>query len=213
MDPAVIAALVSAPTAVLAAAAAYAAGKAQGRASLDAVRRQAQRDAYAQFLEAAYAFSTSSRWPSCVARVERELTESGTSSDAEGIYRRAAELRVGVSIGPLHLASIVVGLEGPEQVAAVASELVRRAHAVHDDATVIGTGNAEELAQMNLGAFGSREADTRVIRAMAIFSNVARRHLNGDPLPRDVWAAERDLTDSDEAVNPLFQPYLGRSAP
>ncbi|WP_371788106.1 hypothetical protein OG404_09145 [Streptomyces griseoaurantiacus] len=213
MDPAVIAALVSAPTAVLAAAAAYAAGKAQGRASLDAVRRQAQRDAYAQFLEAAYAFSTSSRWPSCMARAEHELAESGTSSDTEGVYRRAAELRVGVSIGPLHLASIVITLEGPGQVAAVAGELVRRAHAVHDDAAAIGAGSTDELAQMNLGAFDSREADTRVIRAMAIFSNVARSQLNGDPLPRDPWAVERSLTESDGLFSTLFQSRLSRSEP
>ncbi|MFE5160007.1 hypothetical protein ACFRNT_16085 [Streptomyces sp. NPDC056697] len=212
MDPAVIAALVSAPTAVLAAAAAYAAGKAQGRASLDAVRRQAQRDAYAQFLDAAYAFSTSSRWPSCVARAERELAESGASPDTEGIHRRAAELRVGVSIGPLHLANIVVGLEGPVHVAAVAGEVVRRAHAVHDDAAVIGTGSTEELAQMDLDTFESREADARVIRAMAIFSNVGRRHLNGEAPPRDPWATERNLADSDGAVSPLLQSFLGRSA-
>ncbi|MGY4741405.1 hypothetical protein [Streptomyces sp. ATMOS53] len=212
MDPAVIAALVSAPTAVLAAAAAYAAGKAQGRASLDAVRRQAQRDAYAQFLEAAYDFSRLSSWRSCVARAKRELTESGTSPDTERIHRRAAELRIGVSIGPLHFTNIVVTLEGPAHLVAVAGEVVRRAHAVHDDAAIIGTGSAEELTQMNLDAFESREVDTRVIRAMAIFSRVARRHLNGEAPLRDPWAAERSLTDSDGGVSLLMQTLLGRSA-
>ncbi|MDQ1031433.1 hypothetical protein QF035_009015 [Streptomyces umbrinus] len=60
MDPAIIAAVITTPTAVIAAAAAYAAGRAQARAAhhgpIDAVRRQHQRDAYAALTRAAWSY-------------------------------------------------------------------------------------------------------------------------------------------------------------
>lgn len=60
MDPAIIAALITTPTAVIAAAAAYAAGRSQARAAhhgpIDAVRRQHQRDAYADLTRAAWSY-------------------------------------------------------------------------------------------------------------------------------------------------------------
>jgi hypothetical protein len=63
MDPAVIAALITTPTAVIAATAAYAAGRAQARGAhrgpVDAVRRQHQRDAYAELTRAAWSYVSS----------------------------------------------------------------------------------------------------------------------------------------------------------
>ncbi|MGW2100393.1 hypothetical protein ACWCPX_22355 [Streptomyces olivaceoviridis] len=63
MDPAVTAALITTPTAVLAAAAAYAAGRAQARSAhrgpVDAVRRQHQRDAYAELARATLSYLSS----------------------------------------------------------------------------------------------------------------------------------------------------------
>ncbi|MCW8382430.1 hypothetical protein [Streptomyces justiciae] len=65
MDPAVAAALITTPTAVLASAAAYAAGRAQARSAhrgpVDAVRRQHQRDAYAELSRAALSYLSSTR--------------------------------------------------------------------------------------------------------------------------------------------------------
>jgi hypothetical protein len=65
MDPAVTAAIITTPTAVIAAAAAYAAGRAQARGAhrgpVDAVRRQHQRDAYAEFLRAALSYQNSTQ--------------------------------------------------------------------------------------------------------------------------------------------------------
>jgi hypothetical protein len=55
MDASVIAALITTPTAVLAAGAAYAAGRAQGRGSVNAIRRQHQRESYADLVGAAHA--------------------------------------------------------------------------------------------------------------------------------------------------------------
>ncbi|MFD4666415.1 hypothetical protein [Streptomyces halstedii] len=192
MAPEVIAAIIGTPSILIAATAAYAAGRAQGRGSVDAVRRQHQRDAYAQFLDVAYTFSTSSRWPTCVARAKQEAREAGQSPGASQICIRAAELRVGVSTGPLTLASIVITLEGPDHLTEVASELVRRALAVHDDAAQIGTSATEELALIVTSLPESRQSDRRFIAAMGAFSHVARLHLNGNRPPRDVWAAERD---------------------
>jgi hypothetical protein len=186
MAPEVIAAIIGTPSVLIAATAAYAAGRAQGRGSVDAVRRQHQRDAYAQFLDIAYTFSTSSRWPACVARARQEAREAGESPDAERICIRAAELRVGVSTGPLTLASIVITLEGPDHLTKVAGELVRRAHAVHDEAALIGTSGADELARISIDLPESRQADRRFIAAMGAFSYVARLHLNGKRPPRDV---------------------------
>ncbi|MGW3653994.1 hypothetical protein [Streptomyces sp. NPDC000878] len=60
MDPAVIAAIITTPTAVIVAAAAYAAGRAQARGAhhgpIDAVRRQHQRDAYADLTRTAWSY-------------------------------------------------------------------------------------------------------------------------------------------------------------
>ncbi|MDX3067151.1 hypothetical protein PV518_34105 [Streptomyces sp. ND04-05B] len=63
MDPSIAAALITTPTTVLAAAAAYAAGRAQARSAhrgpVDAVRRQQQRDAYAELTRAARSYLAS----------------------------------------------------------------------------------------------------------------------------------------------------------
>ncbi|MGW5781941.1 hypothetical protein [Streptomyces sp. NPDC003863] len=60
MDPTMIAAIITSPTVVIAAAAAYAAGLRQARGAhrgpVDAVRRQHQRDAYAAMLVTANDF-------------------------------------------------------------------------------------------------------------------------------------------------------------
>lgn len=52
-----MAALVAAPASLLAAWAAYAAGRAQGRSALDTARRTAQRESYAQLLSVSWAFT------------------------------------------------------------------------------------------------------------------------------------------------------------
>ncbi|WP_406360632.1 hypothetical protein OH782_42300 (plasmid) [Streptomyces sp. NBC_01544] len=59
MEAEVVAALIASPVAIAAAVAAYGAGKAQGRAAVDSVRRASQRESYAHLLAASYAFMRS----------------------------------------------------------------------------------------------------------------------------------------------------------
>ena len=90
MDPAVTAALITTPAAILAAAAAYAARSAQGRGSVDAVRRQQQLEVYAAFLTAA--------------RRHR--------ADIEEALTHAAEIRLARAAGEPFMTN-VVGLRAP----------------------------------------------------------------------------------------------------
>jgi hypothetical protein len=103
MDPAVIAALVTTPTAILAAGAAYAAGRAQSRGSVDAVRRQHQRESYADLVRAAHALAREvERWgdeqtPLLVAKERmRDLQEK--------VDRAAA---IASLEGPSHLETVI----------------------------------------------------------------------------------------------------------
>lgn len=82
MDPAVTAALISAPVTVVAAGAAFAAGRAQARGAhrgpVDAVRRQHQHDAYATFIAAVHAHLGRSYWNRCHREAREELDARGT---------------------------------------------------------------------------------------------------------------------------------------
>ncbi|MFG2895052.1 hypothetical protein [Streptomyces sp. NPDC048248] len=114
MDSAVIAALITTPTAVLAAAAAYAAGRAQARAAhrgpVDAVRRQHQREAYAALV------AETAKFESHMFRVylgtidPRQRHRSGTlaGEDNEALVFAAAAVRLE---GPTHLADLARGIE------------------------------------------------------------------------------------------------------
>ncbi|MDF3142137.1 MULTISPECIES: hypothetical protein [unclassified Streptomyces] len=115
MDPAVIAALITTPTAVLAAAVAYAAGRAQARAAhrgpVDAVRRQHQREAYAALV------AEVAKYENHMFRVylgtinpgmQRHWNDTLTTQDNEALVFAAAAVRLE---GPLHLADLAHGLE------------------------------------------------------------------------------------------------------
>ncbi|MFF3460472.1 hypothetical protein ACFYXH_40580 [Streptomyces sp. NPDC002730] len=115
MDSAVIAALITTPTAVLAAVAAYAAGRAQARAAhrgpVDAIRRQHQREAYAALVaEAAKYESHMFRvyLGTIDPRMQRHWNDTLTTQDNEALVFAAAAVRLE---GPAHLADLAHGIE------------------------------------------------------------------------------------------------------
>ncbi|MBB4714279.1 hypothetical protein BJ965_004161 [Streptomyces luteogriseus] len=184
MDPAVIAALITTPTAVLAAVTAYAAGRAQGRGTVDAVRRQHQRDAYAAFLSAAISFADQMDWRRCVALATRETAASTHPESAEAVRRLAAGIRAAVDIKPMQDASMLVHLEGPKHVSQLVITAMNQARKNQEDAET-----AIQDTPTAPGTFAlpdPEKADYAFSRRVGIFMAAASAHLNGD----DALAAE-----------------------
>ncbi|MFE1909426.1 hypothetical protein ACFW96_38030 [Streptomyces gardneri] len=178
MDPAVIAAIIPTPVAVLAAAAAYAAGRAQARGAhrgpIDAVRRQHQRDAYAAFLQAAqtYAHETS------MDQVYRRAAASSYQVPTEEYERRRNEAAVVELVGSagkvdsMRPALAVVQLEGPETVAQLAEAVVTAAEALR-------LHSADVLMTMTPPDDAESDAHDQLVRAIANYIQSGRDHLNG----------------------------------
>ncbi|MFI6415805.1 hypothetical protein [Streptomyces sp. NPDC050585] len=122
VDPAIVAALIAASVAVLAAGAAYAAGRRQGlgahHGAIDAVRRQHQRNAYADLLLALHNFRSATDVHRLCEQAEAELNAAGfDGSDNLNQVLRVCELIVGAApAAPVLSALVVVELEGPAEV-------------------------------------------------------------------------------------------------
>lgn len=187
MDPVVIAAIVTTPTALIATAGAYAAGRLQARGAhrgpVDAVRRQHQRDAYASYLSALNAYAYATDWLRCLQRARTEMAgaEGGASSSHDYLSRVAAQARQVRAVAapllePLRPALDVVSLEGPEHVADLAEAAYWTAHAL---------GNASVVATtMGLLWEPDPDDDPNQIHAklkadIAAFTEAARDYLNG----------------------------------
>ncbi|GAA2387361.1 hypothetical protein [Streptomyces viridochromogenes] len=176
MDPAVSAAVIAVPTAVLAATAAYAGARSQARSAhrgpVDAVRRQHQRDAYAAFLAALHAYQTATQWDTCYKRVTAEMHAVGTSPVdwAETAADRTRVLVADASLDDLMRTGAAVDLEGPEYIAAC---------------TAITLGSAREfrrVASWPLWSYDDHSAVAaahgRLGVAITDFVQAARAHLN-----------------------------------
>ncbi|MFG3071906.1 hypothetical protein [[Kitasatospora] papulosa] len=166
MESEVIAALIASPVAVVAAAAAYAAGKAQGRGTVDAVRRASQRDTYAQLLTALYAFL----------RAENELANGALSATPpEERMRRFAG-----TYEHVEEAMSVVMLEGPPHLA---------------EHTVLIRTQAIALLDWHNRVGGVRNGSQSELKAlMVIFSKEASAYLNTGRVPtglRSLWNRSR----------------------
>ncbi|MFC9227378.1 hypothetical protein ACFTZI_00010 [Streptomyces decoyicus] len=115
MDSAVIAAFITTPTAVLAAAAAYAAGRAQARAAhrgpVDAIRRQHQREAYAALVAetAKYERHMYRVYLGTIEpRMQSHWNDTLSTQDGEALVFAAAAVRLE---GPAHVAELARGIE------------------------------------------------------------------------------------------------------
>ncbi|WP_145953751.1 hypothetical protein [Streptomyces venezuelae] len=181
MDPAVIAAIVTSPTALIAAGAAYAAGRRQAsgahRGPVDAVRRQHQREAYAAFLVAANTYIRAAELETCLGQARAEVTDAGQPGYREAVDARAREIRfeaARLGILDFDLPLALVHLEGPEPVAELAQQVANVAFGVGIAAALVGTA-ADEVAEGNRT---SQELST-LNEAVLAFARAARDHLNG----------------------------------
>ncbi|MFF6980275.1 hypothetical protein ACFZAV_21735 [Streptomyces sp. NPDC008343] len=181
MDSAIAAALVTTPSALLAASAAYAAGLLQARGAhrgpVNAVRRQHQRDAYAAFLGAATTYAYETR---LTRNQERALAElpTGNAEDVARIERRSWELRAEAaeSIDPLQRTLPVVLLEGPEHIAERAQEASIAAHMLRSSAPqYVHPRTASDARAVQR----AREEHARLVDAINAFTIAARDYLNG----------------------------------
>lgn len=136
MDPAVAAALVATPSALLAALAAYTAGRAQARsaqrAPIDAVRRQHQRDAYAELIRAAWAYVGSTEK---VVHLVHQLHGCRVSNDPDVLFRMAQMMRnlSGRSPGRADLAAVFAPAEVPRFIEGTLDTLERFSPTWHQD--------------------------------------------------------------------------------
>ncbi|MDJ0461911.1 hypothetical protein [Streptomyces sp. H27-C3] len=137
MDPAVIAALISTPVALVAAGAAYAAGRTQSRGAhggpVDSVRRAAQREAYAGVLHEAQDLATHIGPIASAAeqyQVVRRLGMDPLASD-ETSAEQAREALSNLPVSDLSKAVAVVRLEGPDHLADLANQLLHDALTLH----------------------------------------------------------------------------------
>jgi hypothetical protein len=184
MDSSVLAALISAPVALLASAAAYAAGRAQGRGAYQgpvaAVRRQHQREAYAALVTAANTYITQTEWGVCVreARIRVGAVVFVDESREHEVNRHAARVRAEVPVEPVRAAASVVLLEGPEHIAELAATIVIRAEQVQSHARA-GNGPGGVLNALMEGRQPETPAAARLIQAIDAFTDAARAHLNG----------------------------------
>ncbi|GAA1311218.1 MULTISPECIES: hypothetical protein [Streptomyces] len=188
MDPAVLAAIIPTPIALLAAGAAYAAGHIQGRSAyrgaVDAVRRQHQRDAYAAFLSAIRDYADQTEIGACQDAARRQVGvgpfQEEDDAARERVYRRASQIRAAVPLEPVRSAAAVIDLEGPKEVA----DLAQRAkdHARNAGREPVGPNFLERL---NRGLELPSGTPSRLLMLKAIdeFTAAARDHLNGEKSP------------------------------
>ncbi len=180
MDPAVIAALITTPTAVLAAATAYAAGRAQARSAhrgpVDAIRRQHQRDTYAAFLAAAHTFADETNYSVRGREVDRQQAASGETTPDDPLWRVRGTLRLmsEADITTLRSRGAVVSLEGPTPIAAAAAKVEDAArHTVDVASAVLGT-----LAEWPTPGAETMQPNRELQEAIEAFTVAARDHLN-----------------------------------
>ncbi|MGV9279813.1 hypothetical protein [Streptomyces sp. NPDC003730] len=165
MDPAVTAALVAVPASLVAAAAAFAVGRAQAlathRGPVDAVRRPQQREAYASLLSALDAYI--------------EETLPLTESVADGRSHNgghSGDLMNAPGLDDIRKACSAVKLEGPDDVAAAADGAFEAAVAVLDEVIVSDDVPSPE----------ARGAHRALQAATESFVQLARTRLNDSGL-------------------------------
>lgn len=211
MDPAVVAALVAAPTAALAAAAAYAAGRAQGRATVDAVRRQHQREAYAALNIAARRYWRDTAQRATKPRVHRDLHLAGETLP---------------NLTEVHEAVVMVALEGPDHLGTLAECVEMNAEALATmlqlDAAGFANSSAEVAVERERGGHfflpvqveGGEQVEVKIDPASAHedlrqatenFGRAARRHLNeGTSASQDA----RLLKEAQQEVPAMIGPLI-----
>ncbi|PKW05980.1 hypothetical protein SAMN05428944_6983 [Streptomyces sp. 1222.5] len=184
MDPAIAAALIATPTALIASIAAYAAGHAQARAAhrgaIDAVRRQHQREAYATFHTAATKYHDALNVPvraGSHGRLPVDLPPLDIPDSATGneILRIAINDALTTSLGDLRRPGAAVQMEGPEPVVVTIPPIAYSGLLVRN---ILGHWAAADDSQLNSDAFGFYEAHQMMGTAIDTFAKAARDHLN-----------------------------------
>lgn len=179
-DPAVVAALVALPVAVLASVASFAAGSLQGRGAyrgpVDAVRRQHQREAYAAFLAALWTYSNATNWDGILGYTQMSRAAAGLAAN-EGEERTHAFLQLsGIPTQQVHTTLSLVFLEGPDVIAGAANEATAAVQGVHQ-AALAGAHNAGTPTDNEL-IDAYRAAHFKLYERINEFALLARKHLN-----------------------------------
>lgn len=187
MDPTVIAALVTTPTALMASAVAYAAGRHQARGAhrgpVDAVRRQHQRDAYAAYLQALNAYAYAAELGQCTRQAMRDLAAAaGGSGDGTfpvgQVVDQAKRVRAKAEtlLGPVRLTLDVVSLEGPKHVAELADQACK---AANDLAIAAARATIDRPSWFQGPPVDPEALHSSLLERIAAFTTAARDYLNG----------------------------------
>ncbi|MGY4936093.1 hypothetical protein ACWD7T_34385 [Streptomyces sp. 900116325] len=185
MESEVIAALIGTPAVLVTAAAAWLAGRAQSRGAyhgpVDAVRRTAQREAYANLFRSAHQFIRA--WEAA----EEALTRIGPLREGAEVPPDVRELsrQMLEAQNSLEHAADMVRLEGPESLAEIAERIWRSTAILGGQYLGPRWGRTAPLFDANLPgpAFmvARNEAMTDFTDAHSALLPTARQYLNGGP--------------------------------
>ncbi|MFG3274894.1 hypothetical protein [Streptomyces luteogriseus] len=173
MESEVIAALIGTPAVLVTAAAAWAAGRVQSRGAyhgpVDAIRRTAQREAYADLYRAARRF------------IDAYVTaEAALQSAPVGDHALVEEMRV--ALGVLDRAAEMVYLEGPEKLAEIAHDINHAAHMLGGThMPAMSTGVLPLRLLHDDSAEARTQKKNRFADAVHKLLPAARTYLNGGP--------------------------------
>ncbi|MFL9658760.1 hypothetical protein ACJ7VE_34195 [Streptomyces sp. PB17] len=185
VDPAVAAALVAVPSSLLAAAAAYGAGRRQAQgahaAAVDAVRRPQQREAYLRLSKEARAYLDRARRDSLYGEVrfgESDLFQPGREREARSALHVRHNVRMR-DVTQLEEAQTLVAVEGASEVVESSRALMSRLAALKRQALRDGTLLAVD-GGIDLDTWLERDKPLldEAHRALADYEDCVNRHLN-----------------------------------
>ncbi|MFB8025956.1 MULTISPECIES: hypothetical protein [unclassified Streptomyces] len=173
MESEVVAALIASPVALTAAVAAYAAGKAQGRGTVDSVRRTSQRESYAHLLATAYTFNRAAE------EVFRPWGDPSGPQPTPEILEEGTE-RIFEALRQITEAAALVTLDGPPHIAKLARNIITRGE-ILGLRTGFPRGSADGFLHRVRADFNLLSED------MGTFAREASAYLNTGKLPRRRW--------------------------
>jgi hypothetical protein len=184
VDPAIVAALVAVPSALVAAAAAYAAGRRQAKGAhagaVDAVRRPHQREAYLRLSDEARTYLTKARRDTVYGELlwgGLNFFDSAITTDALNQLLREHRRRM-VPLAPVERAQTLVAMEGAREVVQSSRDLLSALKAVETKVDRDGIGVGTRLLDLNEWLEGDQDVMEQAQQALAGFEDAVNKNLN-----------------------------------
>lgn len=183
MDSAIVAALISAPVTVVAAGAAFAAGRVQGRGAyhgpVDAVRRQHQREAYARLVSAAQTYVRQTTRPLVLQELIREDATQARQMGEQALLERVHDRCSNADASPVQDAVALITIEGPHEVAVLANNVYLGALGLKNNFVRDWLTRQEQPMSLTAWLEQDIESHQALHTDLSKFTQAASSHLNG----------------------------------